>query len=200
MWLDAANILLERLQSKTDLSQIAAICGSGQQHATVYLNNQFAATIKNLDSAKSLTENLTDCFSRNISPIWMDNSTSQECSEIADSVGGNNTVLEKSGSFAIERFSAPQICKFAKTDPEAYENTSTIHLASSFFCSVVAGENASIDHGDGAGMNLMNLKTLNWDVELLNATAPNLISKLPVLSSSSQVTMASSVSKARTRG
>ncbi|MCH2204296.1 MAG: hypothetical protein MK132_00275 [Lentisphaerales bacterium] len=183
MWLDAANILFERLQSKTALSQVAAICGSGQQHATVYLNSKFESTVNSLDSRISLTENLTDCFSRSLSPIWMDNSTTVECNEIADSVGGNNTVLDKSGSFAIERFSGPQIRKFAKTDSEAYENTSTIHLASSFLCSVITGENTSIDHGDGAGMNLMYLKTRNWDVDLLNATAPNLISKLPALSS-----------------
>ena len=184
MWLDAANILFERLQDRTDFSQVAAICGSAQQHATVYLNSSFLSKIKSLDSSKTLKDNLTDCFSRKLSPIWMDNSTSEECSEIAEAVGGNNSVLEKSGSFAIERFSGPQIRKFAKNEATSYEQTASIHLASSFFCSVVSGENASIDHGDGAGMNLMNLKTLNWDVELVNATAPNLISKLPALSPS----------------
>jgi xylulokinase len=181
MWLDALNLLLERLQSKTELSQISAICGSGQQHATVYLNNKFPDRLSEMNVNQSFTENLTDCFSRDLSPIWMDNSTTAECQEIANAVGGNEKVLEISGSFAIERFSGPQIRKFAATSPQAYEETAAIHLASSFCCSVVAGQSAPIDFGDGAGMNLMSLKTKNWDIDLINATADKLIFKLPVL-------------------
>ena len=50
---------------------------------------------------------------------------------------------------------------------------------SSFIASVLAGKPAAIDHGDGAGMNLLNLSTLDWDAKLLEATAPGLREKLP---------------------
>lgn len=183
MWLDALDKLLSRLQNQTDLSSISAICGSGQQHATVYLNKNFSSKISKLSLESDLKTNLKETFSRQLSPIWMDNSTSAECEEIATAVGGNDKVLEKSGSFAIERFSGAQIRKFFKNEPENYENTDVIHLASSFLCSVLCGTNAPIDFGDGAGMNLMNLKTQNWDIDLLNATAQKLVSKLPALSS-----------------
>ncbi|MCM8534169.1 MAG: FGGY-family carbohydrate kinase [Lentisphaeraceae bacterium] len=184
MWLDAADKLFSKLQEQTDLSSIRAIAGSGQQHATVYLNSQFKKSLSHLDTAKSLRENLKTALSRELSPIWMDNSTSAECQEIADTVGGSANVLKVSGSIPIERFSGAQIRKFSKESPEAYSTTSDIHLASSFFCSVMSGTNAPIDLGDGAGMNLLNLQNNNWDSSLLDACAPDLGNKLPTAKAS----------------
>lgn len=179
MWLDAADKLFSKLQELTDLSSIRAIAGSGQQHASVYLNSKFKECLSKLDSSKSLSENLKDSLSRELSPIWMDNSTSTECAEIAAAANGSEQVLKVSGSIPIERFSGAQIRKFFKESPEAYGLTADIHLASSFFCSVMAGTNAPIDLGDGAGMNLLNLQNNDWDSTLLEACAPELASKLP---------------------
>ena len=109
----------------------------------------------------------------------MDTSTTLECQEIAQALGGNDVVCQKSGSIATERFTGPQIRRFYKTSLEAYPNTARIHLVSSFICSIISGKDCPIDTGDGAGMNLMNLETNQWDPDLIHATAPNLIAKLP---------------------
>ena len=186
MWLDALNLVLERLITKVSLINIVAISGSGQQHASVYLNQNFEKKLLNLDANQDLKSNLSNCFSRKLSPIWMDNSTTIECDEIATAIGGNEQVLAKTGSIMIERFTGAQIRKFAKNHSEAYSKTAIIHLASSFCCSVMVGQNASIDYGDGAGMNLMNLEAQNWDDELIVATAQDLIDKLPLLKPSNE--------------
>jgi xylulokinase len=73
----------------------------------------------------------------------------------------------------------PQIRAFSKRDPEAYAATREIHLVSSFFASLLSGGSAGIDHGDGAGMNLLELATGTWSPELVQATAPGLAEKLP---------------------
>ena len=109
----------------------------------------------------------------------MDTSTTIECQEIAQAIGGNEIVCQKSGSIMIERFTGPQIRRFYKTALEAYSKTARIHLVSSFICSIISGQDCPIDTGDGAGMNLMNLETNEWDSELVYATAPNLEEKLP---------------------
>ncbi len=189
MWLEALDALFAKLVADgVDLSGIDAISGSGQQHATVYLNDQFGPTLASLDPAKGLAEQNQPCLTRALTPIWMDSSTDAECEEISAAAGGNDEVCRRSGSTTTQRFSGPQIRRFSKISPDAWSDTSVVHLNSSFLASVVAGESVSIDHGDGAGMNLMNLATGNWDDSLVAATADDLADKLPTLAPSDTIT------------
>ena len=59
-------------------------------------------------------------LSRAVSPIWMDSSTGAECREIAAAVGGDASLAQHTGSRAFERFTGPQIRKFATHEPAAY--------------------------------------------------------------------------------
>ncbi len=183
MWVEALELLFERMRdSKVSLFEIKAISGSGQQHGTVYLNSDFVRTLKKLDMGRTLVSQLKNSFSRPTSPIWMDSSTTKQCEEIRKILGGLESTINLLGSNTIERFSGPQIRKFFQEHPVLYEKTSIIHLVSSFMASIMLGKNAPIDHCDGAGMNLMNIKTKQWDERALEATAPNLKEKLPPLS------------------
>ncbi len=183
MWVEALELLFEKMQNnKRALFEIKAISGSGQQHGTIYLNSDFVKTLKRLDADNSLVIQLKSSFSRPTSPIWMDSSTTKQCEEIRLKLGGLKPTINLLGSNTIERFSGPQIRKFFQEYPLLYEKTSIIHLVSSFIASILLGENAPIDHGDGAGMNLMNIKTKQWDERALKATAPNLRERLPPLS------------------
>jgi sugar (pentulose or hexulose) kinase len=80
---------------------------------------------------------------------------------------------------ATQRFTGPQIRRFAKLEPAAWAKTKRVHLVSSFFASVLAGKDAAIDTGDGAGMNLMDIRKGDWAPAALAATAPDLAAKLP---------------------
>ncbi|HEY3494269.1 MAG TPA: FGGY family carbohydrate kinase [Polyangiaceae bacterium] len=178
MWVDALDRLLEEVRaSGFDLGRVAGVSGAGQQHGSVYLSTPLAKAPAWSPSAK-LREQVKPLLSRATSPIWMDSSTSAECSEIAGAVGGDAKVTRISGSRAIERFTGPQIRRFWKQDPAAYERTAEIHLVSSFIAGVLAGASAPIDFGDGAGMNLLDLAELGWSEPLLQATAPGLRNKL----------------------
>ena len=178
MWLEALDLLLARLTQATDLSQVKMIAGSGQQHGSVYLDSSFDTRLAALDADGDLISQLAPALTRATSPIWMDTSTGAECAEITAALGGSAELCRRSGSIAIERFTGPQIRRFYKSEPAAYDRTSRIHLVSSFIASVIAGKSAPIDFGDGAGMNLLNLSKLGWDTDLLAATAPNLGAKL----------------------
>jgi len=182
MWLAALDLLLARLQATgIDLSKIAAIGGDGQQHGSVYLNARFAEILAGLKPAVPLAEQLKPALSRSTSPIWMDSSTSAECRELDAKFGAR--MQSDTGSPAIERFTGPQIRKFAKAEPERYAQTARIHLVSSFLCSVLIGKDAPIDSGDGGGMNLLNLRTMAWDAEIAEFTASGLVKKLPEVGS-----------------
>ncbi|MGN0832572.1 MAG: xylulokinase [Kiritimatiellia bacterium] len=180
MWLAGLDRVLAKLQAAFDPSKIAAIGGDAQQHGSVYLNAGWASALSRLRLGASGGERLTDvfahAFARPVAPIWMDSSTGAEVAELNRRFPD---MAARTGSPAIERFTGPQIMKFAQDDPAGYANTVRIHLVSSFLCSVLVGEDAPTDIGDGSGMNLLDLRTLAWDEELCAAVAPGLRERLP---------------------
>ncbi|MBS3763600.1 MAG: carbohydrate kinase [Planctomycetes bacterium] len=188
MWVEALDLAFSRLQeSGVDLGEILAVSGSGQQHGSVYMNSTASQVIGGLDPDEDLANQLEGIFSRETSPIWMDSSTEEECEEIMASLGGMRETAAATGSAAFERFTGPQIRKFYKNDSEGYENTAHIALVSSFMASILAGQIAPIDHGDGAGMNLMDIENKTWHQDAVRATAPDLADKLPELAPSSTI-------------
>ena len=171
MWAEALDVMLGRVaKSGLDLSRLAAISGSAQQHGSVYL-----AGLEVRDSSCEVR------LSREVAPVWMDSSTSVECAEIAAAVGGDEVLAAHTGSRAFERFTGPQIRKFFKQSPNHYIATSRIHLVSSFLASLLIGGDAPVDPGDGSGMNLMDLETRAWWPPALDATAPGLAARLPAI-------------------
>ena len=185
MWLAGLDRVLAKLQAEFDMSKIAAVGGDGQQHGSVYLNDAWSAALGKLRVGSSefgvVGEGLVDIFAgvfaRPVAPIWMDSSTGAQVAALDARFG--DALRARTGSPAIERFTGPQIMKFAADDPAGYASTVRIHLVSSFLCSVLAGADAPIDTGDGAGMNLMDLGRGAWDEEICGFAAPGLLEKLP---------------------
>lgn len=178
LWVAALDTLLSRIKAKGyGFASVVGISGAGQQHGSVYLKTPIAKASP-WSAERPLVEQVAPLLSRATSPIWMDSSTSAECSDIARALGGDAQVVKITGSRAIERFTGPQIRKFSKTDPDAYAATAEIQLVSSFMASVLAGTSVPIDLGDGAGMNLLDLAQGAWSEALLDATAPDLKKKL----------------------
>ena len=183
MWADALDRMMGIISREGgfDLSSLAAISGSGQQHGSVYLNERAPAALGALDPRQPLARQLTGVFSREAAPIWMDESTGAQCAAIERAVGGRDALARLTGSAATERFTGPQIRKFYEQNPDGYAATHRIHLVSSYLASLLAGRDAPLDPGDGAGMNLMDITTRRWAPAALDATAPDLASKLPDL-------------------
>lgn len=180
MWADALDRLFQQLKKdKLPLGEILAVSGSGQQHGSVYLTGNAEKQIRDMDVHGTLSDNVARVLSRPSSPVWMDSSTSEECDEIRTALGGRDAAVAATGSDVIERFTGPQIRRFAKQQPGAYRQTGHIALVSSFCGSLLAGRISPIDTGDGAGMNLMDIRNFTWHPRALEATAEHLRSKLP---------------------
>ena len=188
MWAEALDLMMARVAtSGLDLQQLAAVSGSAQQHGSVYLKKGWAQSVRALDASRPFAQQLPNVFARDDSPIWMDSSTEEECAEITAGVGGEAVLALRTGSRAFERFTGPQIRRFFKRSPEAYRATARVHLVSSFLASLLAGTDAPIDPGDASGMNLMDLAWQEWWREALEATAPGLREKLPMIAPSHSV-------------
>nr|CAB3458756.1 unnamed protein product [Digitaria exilis] len=191
MWVEALELLLEKLKPKINFNKVVAVSGSGQQHGSVYWKKGSQTVLSSLDSSKSLLLQLKDAFSTMNSPVWMDSSTTKQCREIENEVGGALELAKLTGSRAYERFTGPQIRKIYQTEPNVYADTERISLVSSFMASILVGSYASIDETDGAGMNLMDINQRTWSKTVLEATAPGLEAKLgnlaPAYSAAGQI-------------
>ena len=189
MWADALDRMMARIaiERSIDKSRIAAITGAGQQHGSVYLSQDGLARLAAMDERTALAAQMDGVFSREASPTWMDSSTSVECAEIEAALGGAAATARLTGSRAFERFTGPQVRKFAKDHQGRFDVTARVHLVSSFLASLLAGSDAPIDPGDGAGMNLMDLASGEWSDAALGATAIGLRARLPRLAPASTV-------------
>ena len=163
VWTNALTLVMQSLGARFGDRPLGAISGSAQQHGSVYCGK---------------TPNI---LTRATSPIWMDSSTGRECDEIEAALGGPMAVARLTGSRAYPRFTGPQIRKFFHDDPEGYARTHRIHLVSSFMASVLVGRHVPLDHADGSGANLMDIRARQWSAEALKATAPDLARRLPAL-------------------
>jgi xylulokinase len=188
MWAEALEMLLAQVsRDMPGIRRLVAIGGAAQQHGSVYLNRDATARLASLNAAKTLASQVPAMLARSVAPIWMDSSTSVECREIADAVGGQDVLARHTGSRAFERFTGPQIRRFSKTERQSYLSTGRVHLISSFLASLLAGQQAPLEPGDASGMNLMDLATRAWWPPAVGATAPDLAARLPEIAPSPTV-------------
>jgi xylulokinase len=188
MWAEALDLLFGRLaEQRLDLDRLTAISGSAQQHGSVYLNDAAGRALEALHPGRAVPPQIVPLLSRPIAPIWMDSSTHAECREIEAALGGAAALARHTGSRAFERFTGPQIRRFATREPAAYAATDRIHLVSSFLASLLVGRHAPVDPGDASGMNLMDLAARDWWTPAVDATAPDLRAKLPAIAPSSAI-------------
>lgn len=179
MWVEALDkLLLQMLADGCAMGRIMAVAGSGQQHGSVYVNRSFEAALKVCEPGTALHQQLTGIFTRQTSPIWMDSSTSVQCTEITAAFGGADKVNEVTGSITVERFTGAQILKFSEQEPEAYAQTESIMLVSSFIASLFAGCHVGIDYTDASGMNILDIHTKAWHPTALAVCGDNLRDKL----------------------
>ena len=114
-------------------------------------------------------------------PNWQDSSTAQECRDIEEALGGPEALTYATGSRAHERFTGPQIMRFKRQDPAAYDATWRISLCSSFMTTMLCadGEVKGIDESDACGMNLWTMTgNRGWNKQVLDVIGGNLESKL----------------------
>jgi xylulokinase len=205
LFVDALELCIEMMKADGfDLSTVKAISASGQQHGSVWWKNKSSELLRQTliesvsgseptDGPGRLSDHLASAFSLDLSPIWMDSSTTVECSELTASVGSARHLAELTGSRAYERFTGAQIKHIAKYKPDVYANTERISLISSLLPTLLVGNYAPIDLSDASGMNMLDIHNKHWHQALLDAIAPDLAEKLgkPVPSDSKLGTIAS---------
>ena len=101
MWLEAVDLVLQRLQEKgCPFQRIKGISGAGQQHGSVYWSQTGEHLLGSLNPEGRLVDQLEKAFSHPFSPNWQDASTQKECDSFEEELGSPEKLAEITGSRA----------------------------------------------------------------------------------------------------
>ncbi|MBP9900368.1 MAG: xylulokinase [Verrucomicrobiota bacterium] len=166
-WRDAtaAAIRSALRQAKAVAADVAAIGVSGQQHGFVPLDK--AGEV--IRPAK----------------LWCDTSTTAECEEITEKLGGAKKSIKALGNAVLPGFTAPKILWLKNHEPKNFARLATVMLPHDYLNFWLTGE-CVMEYGDASGTALLNVRSRRWANSVLEAIDPELVDKLPRLISSDE--------------
>ncbi|MDH5832925.1 xylulokinase [Luteimonas kalidii] len=150
-WVDAVRACFARIEPSVR-ARIVAIGVSGQQHGFVPLDRSGSV----LAPAK----------------LWNDTSTSDECDEIMDAVGGARRAIELAGNPILAGYTASKLPWTRKHRSQAYARLATILLPHDYINYWLTGE-LWMEHGDASGTGWLDVRNRRWSSEMLAATDPD---------------------------
>jgi xylulokinase len=160
-WTDAVHQCFAKLDVRIRKA-IVAIAVSGQQHGFVPLgqNGQVLAPVK----------------------LWCDTSSSRECQEIMDAVGGLQRCIELTGNPILAGYTASKLPWTRRHRPEVYRALEWILLPHDYLNFYLTGERFC-EYGDASGTGWFDVRQRCWSAELLAAIDPDrdLLQCLPPL-------------------
>ncbi len=114
--------------------------------------------------------------------LWCDTSSTAECLEITDAVGGTEHCIALAGNPILAGYTASKLPWTRKHRPEVYRRLAKILLPHDYLNFWLTGE-AFCEHGDASGTGWMDVRRRQWSPALLHAIDPHrdLMSCLPPL-------------------
>ena len=181
MFLASIDALFEDIKNDgIDLSRVAVINDSGQQHGQVYLSAAANGKFRMLcdlpeDDQTGLVDLLSGSFSYGTAPIWKTSNTARQADDLRSGVGGKIPMIRLTGSDSPLRFSGAVIRRVGEQFAAEYSATETIQLISSFLPAVLTGNpRTPWDFGNGCGTSLMDYRACAWSAALVSAAAKGL--------------------------
>jgi xylulokinase len=150
-WMDAIRVCFARLDD-AQRARVVAIGVSGQQHGFVPVDadGHVLAPVK----------------------LWCDTSTSVECDEIMQAVGGAQRCIELAGNPILAGYTASKLPWTRKHRPEAYARLAKILLPHDYINYCLTGE-YWMELGDASGTGWLDARTRRWSPQLLAASDPD---------------------------
>lgn len=130
-------------------ARIDALAVSGQQHGFVPVD----ASGQVLAPAK----------------LWCDTSTTAECGQIMDAVGGPTATIALAGNPILAGYTASKLPWTRTHRPDAYARLATILLPHDYLNFVLTGQRFC-EWGDASGTGWLDVRTRTWSKEVLRAT------------------------------
>ncbi|MBP3983332.1 xylulokinase [Pseudoxanthomonas helianthi] len=150
-WVAAMHTCFARLDAGLR-ARVVALAVSGQQHGFVPADTEGNV----LAPAK----------------LWCDTSTTAECAQIMDAVGGAQRTIELAGNPILAGYTASKLPWTKTHRPEAYARLASILLPHDYLNFVLTGQRFC-EYGDASGTGWLDVRTRTWSKDLLRATDPD---------------------------
>lgn len=164
-WVEAVDSTVQKVLQ--DLGgrrkEVAGIGVSGQQHGFVPLDRE-ARVIR---PAK----------------LWCDTSTVEECDLFREHFGGPGFFIERVGLDMLPGFTAPKILWLKRHEPDNFRKLATVLLPHDYLNFHLTGH-FRMEYGDASGTALLNVRTRDWERQILEFIDPALPEKMPAVDSS----------------
>ena len=147
-WVEALRTCFMQLDAGV-CARISALAVSGQQHGFVPVDAEGNV----LAPAK----------------LWCDTSTTAECDEIMDAVGGADACVEIAGNPILAGYTASKLPWTRKHRPDVYARIARILLPHDYLNFVLTGQ-YFCEHGDASGTGWLDVRARTWSRDLLRAT------------------------------
>ena len=180
MFLAAIEALFADMKTAGVPMRDILVCNnSAQQHSHAYLSPKARTIFGRLNipgsNKSNLIKMLEGSFALDIVPTWMTSDTAKQADFIRTFMGGQEKMIQVSGSNSPARFTGAVIRKIAEENPQGYQATEHIHLLSSLIPAVLTGNSrVPLDYGNACGMSMMEYATKDWSVKLVKAVADGL--------------------------
>lgn len=159
-WIDAVKAsvgnCVEQLGDRR--GQIRGIGVSGQQHGLVVLD----ANDEVVRPAK----------------LWCDTSTADQCDQFAAKFGGQSGLIEKTGNAMLPGYTIPKLLWLKQNEPENFDKVRSVLLPHDYINFWLTGTKR-MEYGDASGTGILNIRTREWDPELIDFIDPRVRDMLP---------------------
>ena len=155
-WWDALRETVSRVLCDlgSRKSEVGGIGISGQQHGFVPLDANFEV----IRPAK----------------LWCDTSTTSQCDEIREKLGGRESTIELAGNDILPGFTAPKILWLKQNEPANFQRLAHVALPHDFLNLKLTGA-LRMEFGDASGTALMDVRSRTWCKKICDAIDPRLI-------------------------
>lgn len=167
-WIEAVKFTVADCLRQLDgrRKELRGIGVSGQQHGLVVLDENDEV----IRPAK----------------LWCDTSTTDQCNQFADRFGGVEGLIEKAGNAILPGYTIPKLLWLKQNEPNHFSRVKTILLPHDYINFCLTGVKR-MEYGDASGMGILNVRTREWETDLIDFVDPSVREMLPALGSSNAV-------------
>ena len=117
--------------------------------------------------------------------LWCDTSTIAQCEAYAEEFGGAEGLIALAGNTMLPGYTIPKLLWMKENEPENFAKTKTILLPHDYLNFWLTGVKR-MEYGDASGMGILNVRTREWQEELIDFIDPSVADMLPDLGSSNE--------------